>query len=141
MKIIAYHVEPNVNNKTTYFKEQDDKFYHLQQLIDSKRKMLLDKQNKIKKISKQNNFLDGIRKDYNRYYNYIAEQKRDQIKALQMLDKYISDLSISGELSTQNIKDAKAEQKKILRELNNIKGSLDSIIDDTDLLNQNMREH
>ena len=64
-----------------------------------------------------------------KYYNYISQQKKDQIRALQVLDEYINDLTISGKLTKHNIEDAKEEQKKILREVNYIKNGLDSIVD------------
>ena len=47
---------------------------------------------------------------------------------LQILDKYIGDLTVSGQLSKQNIVDAKQEQKKIIQEMNTIKQELDSIV-------------
>jgi cell division septum initiation protein DivIVA len=102
--------------------------------------MLLDKQNKIQFISKQNEFLDDIKSDYNKYYNYIAQQKRDQMSALHLLNNYINELTISGELSKNNMKDAKYEQKKILSELNTIKKSLDGIIMDTNDITSILKE-
>jgi hypothetical protein len=109
----------------------DDQFIQIQDLIDSKKKMLIDKQKKLRFISKQNRFLEVVKNDYSKYYNYIREQKRDQIKALSILDEYIKDLTISGKLTKHNIEDAKEEQYKILREVKSIKESLDSIIDNT----------
>ena len=110
----------------------DQQLLHIENLIDVKRKMLLEKQKKIRKISKQNEFLDEIREDYGKYYGYIIKQKRDQMGALDLLNKYIHDLSVSGKLSKNNIEDAKYEQKKILSEIRSIKHNLDNIIKDTD---------
>ena len=107
---------------------KDQQFIQLQQLIDLKRKMLLDKQIKYKKISKQNHFLEEIKNDYSNYSNYIMKQKQEQIQALEILHNYVKDLTISGNLSKQNIKDAKYEQKKIIKELNSIKHNLDEVI-------------
>lgn len=112
-------------------RERDEQFIQLQNLIDSKKKMLIEKQKKLRFISKQNTFLETVKNDYSKYYDYIAQQKRDQIKALQLLDEYIKDLTLSGKLTKHNIEDAKVEQTKILREVKSIKESLDSIIDDT----------
>ena len=53
---------------------KDEQFIQLQQLIDLKRNMLLDKQNKYKKISKQNHFLEEIKNDYSNNSNYIMKQ-------------------------------------------------------------------
>jgi hypothetical protein len=118
-----------------HLEEKDQQLLHIENLIDVKRKMLLDKQKKIKLISKQNHFLDEIRRDYGKYYGYIIQQKREQMEALDLLNKYIHDLTISGKLSKSNIEDAKYEQKKILSELKIIKNGLDNIIKDTDDVN------
>lgn len=109
----------------------DEKLLQIEDLIDSKRRMLLEKQKKIRFIAKQNRFLDAVKNDYVKYYRYIAQQKQDQIKALQLLDNYIHDLSKSGELSKNNIEDAKIEQAKILREVKSIKDGLESIMENT----------
>ena len=58
---------------------------------------------------------------YTKYYNFISQQKQDQIQALQLLNGYIHDLTKSGQLSKHNIDDAKYEQGKILHEVKSIK--------------------
>lgn len=112
-------------------RENDNRFIQIQELIDAKRAMLINKQKKIRFISKQNRFLDAVKNDYENYYEYISQQKKDQVTALQILDEYIKDLTLSGKLTKQNIEDAKEEQRKILKEVNSIKASLDSIINNT----------
>ena len=52
------------------------------------------------------------------------------MKAMEILNNYIKDLTITGKLSKQNLEDAKQEQKKIISEVKNIKHSLDSLIND-----------
>jgi len=112
-------------------RERDEQFIQIQYLIDAKKKMLIDKQKKLRFISKQNIFLEAVKNDYAKYYDYIAQQKRDQIRALKVLDEYIKDLTLSGKLTKHNIEDAKEEQFKILNEVKSIKENLDSIIDNT----------
>jgi hypothetical protein len=107
---------------------KDQQFIQLQELIDLKRKMLLNKQIKYNKIKKQNHFLEEIMNDYSNYSNYITKQKQEQIQALEILHNYVRDLTISGNLSKQNVKDAKYEQKKIIKELKSIKENLDEVI-------------
>ena len=51
-----------------------------------------------------------------------------------MLNEYIKDLSLSGELSKHNINDSKYEQKKILNEINSIKDGLKTIMQNTNNL-------
>jgi hypothetical protein len=118
---------------------KDQQFIQLQQLIDLKRKMLLDKQIKYKKIVKQNHFLEEIKNDYSTYSNYIMKQKQEQIQALEILQNYVRDLSVSGKLSKQNVKDAKYEQKKIIKELKSIKYNLDEVTqNNNDIVDNNI---
>ena len=112
-------------------RENDQRFIQIQELIDAKRQLLINKQKKLYIIAKQNKFLDDVKNDYEKFYGYISQQKRDQIRALQTLDEYIKDLTLSGKLTKHNIEDAKEEQKKILKEIESIKISLDDLIDDS----------
>jgi hypothetical protein len=128
----------NVNNANLV--ENDKKILQIEDLIDAKRQLLLDKQKKIKFISKQNEFLDVVKNDYVKYYTYISQQKQDQMKALELLKNYIHDLTVSGQLSKNNIEDAKVEQNKILHEIKSIKKGLDSIMTNTVDLNSIVRE-
>lgn len=109
-------------------KERDEQFIQIQELIEAKRNLLIDKQKKFKYITKQNKFLEAVKNDYLKYNEYIYQQKRDQIRALEVLDEYIKDLTISGKLTKNNIEDAKEEQLKILKEVKSIKENLDTII-------------
>jgi len=128
MDIIIY-------NDKAFLLEKDEKFMHIQNMIDAKKRMLFEKQKKLRHISKQNCFLDGVKNDYVKYYSYIKEQKADQIKALELLGNYIDDLTKSGEISKQNVNDAKEEQRKIFNEIKLIKEGLDKLINDTDSIN------
>jgi hypothetical protein len=107
--------------------KRDEQLLQIEELINAKRKMLLDKQKKLRFISKQNNFLDAVKNDYAKYYGYIAKQKREHIAALDVLNNYIQDLTVSGKLSKHNIEDAKHEQSKILNELKNIQKGLEAL--------------
>ena len=131
-------MEPVIYRIKVPLEKNDEKFMHIQELIDTKRNFLLEKQKKLRFITKQNHFLEEVKNDYSKYYGYVAEQKQNQIKALQLLENYISDLTKSGSLTRHNIEDAKEEQRKILREMKQIKRSLDSIINDTDYVNSTL---
>jgi hypothetical protein len=115
-------------------RKKDNQFLYMQQLIEEKRNMLLEKQRKLRKAAKQNEFLQIVKNDYAKYYNYIAEQKRQQIQAFEILNKYIDDLNSTNKLSKYNIEDAKVEQKKIMGEITSIKKGLDEIIGNETIL-------
>jgi hypothetical protein len=121
---MEYKIVP-INNTLV---ENDEKILQIEELIEAKRRMLLEKQKKLKNISKQNQFLEAVKSDYTKYYDYISQQKQDQIKALELLNGYIRDLSTSGQLSKHNIDDAKFEQEKLLKEIDEIKKGLETII-------------
>jgi cell division septum initiation protein DivIVA len=111
--------------------ENDKKFMQIQELIQAKRNMLLKKQKNLEKITQQNAFLDDVKNDYLKYYNYINQQKQQQIQAFEILNTYIKDLTETGNLTKYNIEDATYEQEKILREVNSIKKNINSIIENT----------
>jgi hypothetical protein len=129
MKIVLYK-EGAVN-----LEEKDKQFIQLQELIDAKKQMLLQKQKKLRFITKQNHFLEEVKEDYENYCSFIIQQKRDQMKALEYLNNYIKQLTLSGQLTKHNIEDAKEEQRKIVREIKIIKDNLDSIISNTNNIN------
>ena len=119
------------NRNNNELADKDAQLIQLENLIESKRKMLLKKQKKLRFVYKQNQFLDVVRQDYETYYSYIVKQKQDQMKALQLLNNYIIDLTRSGNLTKHNIADAKHEQHKIVNEMRSIQMNLDEIISNT----------
>jgi hypothetical protein len=135
MKIIAEIKRPMEINDTNTCQQEEDEYLQLQNIIEIKRNILLEKQRKIQKIAKQNAFLEDIKNDYYKYNSYIIKQKQDQMTALQLLNNYIDGLNRSGQLSEQNIYDSKMEQKKIVRELKAIRQGLDKIMNDSNEIN------
>jgi hypothetical protein len=105
--------------------ERDTYIMKIEQQSEAKKKMLLEKHETIFKSIKFNNLLEDVRKDYQKYYDYIIEQKKQQLKALIILNNYINELTSNGNLSENNRKDAKIERRKILSEINEIKNNMD----------------
>jgi len=136
MEIIEIKRPMKMNNFRIH--NDEDEYSHLQYVIEAKRNMLLKKQKNLKKIAKQNAFLENIKNDYLQYNNYIVKQKKDQINALHLLNNYIEDLSKSGQLSEHNVRDAKIEQKNIVKELNSIKRGLDKIMNDSNQIEDSL---
>jgi len=109
-----------------------DRDKYLQQIegqIAAKRKLLLNKRNYLERTLKENAFLDGVKKDYQKYRNYIVQEKQDQLRAMNILKQYTEDLVASTKLTEANIKETKRDQKEILREMERIKRELDEIIE------------
>jgi len=114
--------------------EKDQQFLYIQKMIEEKRNLLLQKQVHLKKAAKQNHFLEVVKSDYAKYYEYIAQQKREQIQAFELLSKYVQDLNTTNKLSKYNMEDAKAEQQKIMGEIGSIKKGLDELMTNTNKL-------
>jgi hypothetical protein len=112
--------------------DDDYKIMMIEAIIANKQQFLLECHSKIKSSSKNNEFLEKVRSDYEKYYYYISQQKIDQIKALGIINKYIDNIKL--ELSELNKADALEEQNKILAEINKIRYTLNGIISDTKTL-------
>ena len=108
----------------------------IQDQIMAKRQLLLVKQKILRKTVKQNHFLNDVESDYSKYYNFIIKQKENQIRTMNIIKQYLNDIIVSGKLTKKDIMKAKHEQKHILGEIGDIKGSLDEIIHETNALGE-----
>jgi hypothetical protein len=114
------------DRKTMTLSERDQYVMIIENEIQKRRELLLEKRKHLKKVRNQNEFLEEVISDYGKYYGYIVEQKQEQMRALDMLNKYINDLIEKENMTSENLKDAKQEQKKIIYEIKKIKKGLDS---------------
>lgn len=112
--------------------DKDAMLQHLMDLIEAKQSYIARKQKELRETSKQNEFLQTVRQDYGKYNQFILRQKHDQLAAFQLLQQHLDQLAQTGELSEQNAKDAKAEQQKILQEIDDIKSGLQELMSDYD---------
>ncbi len=125
MEVIELKFEPK---REISLGERDKYLTQIEAQIEAKRNLLLQKRKVLKKTVKENQFLDGVKNDYEKYHNFIVNQKQSQIKAMDLLNNYISDIMVSGKLTEQDIKNSKAEQKEILGQIEKIKNDLDEIM-------------
>lgn len=125
MEVIELKFEPK---REISLGERDKYLTQIEAQIEAKRNLLLQKRKVLKKTVKENHFLDGVKNDYEKYHNFIVNQKQSQIKAMGLLNNYISDIMVSGKLTEQDIKNSKAEQKEILGQIEKIKNDLDEIM-------------
>jgi hypothetical protein len=109
---------------------RDQYLIQIESQIAEKRKWLLNKRKTLKKTVKENQFLEGVKGDYEKYHNFIVNQKQSQIKAMGLLNQYIGDIIVSGKLTEKDIKDTKEEQREILGQIDKIKKDLDEIMQD-----------
>ena len=108
---------------------RDNYLKRIENQIQSKRNLLLDKRRKLEKATEENQYLEKIKSDYQKYYDHIVEQKQEQIRAMQILQTYIDDIITSNKLTDKDMENTMKEQQQILEEIAKIKNSLDEIVD------------
>ena len=124
-------INPILNDPKEYqlsLAERDKYLQQIEQQITAKRKMLIDKRNYLERTLKENAFLEGVKKDYQKYRDYVVKEKQDQLRAMNVLKQYTEDLVTSTHLTEANIKETKRDQKDILREMEKIKMELEEIM-------------
>ena len=108
--------------------ERDKYLTQVENQMQAKKDLINEKRVALNENIKQNHFLENVREDYNKYYNYIIQQKKDQVKAMQILDDYVKDIIISNKLTENDLQNAKREQQQILDQLDVVKRELDTLI-------------
>jgi phosphoribosylanthranilate isomerase len=108
--------------------QRDLILFNIKKQIDSKQQLLLKRHYELETEKRNNEFLDQILYDYQKYQSYILHQKRDQIKMMVYLKKYLQDLILSGKLTDEDIKKARREQNDILFEIEQINKGIEEII-------------
>jgi chromosome segregation ATPase len=108
--------------------ERDLHLIQIDQEIRNKKKLLVKKKKELDKKQKLNQYLDGVKDDYTKYYDYIVEEKQQQYNSLILLKEYMSDLMETENLVDDQLRSAKYNQKDIIREIDNVKAELDELI-------------
>ena len=119
--------EKQIVIRNDFAREKDIKIEHLTQQIDARRNMLLSKQTALKMASQQNQFLNMVRDDYAKYYDIIAQQKHDQLEALKSIDKYVTDLKHSDEMTDRQIDEITKDQMRLIKEMREIRGNINTL--------------
>jgi len=119
--------EKQIVIRNDFDKERDIKIEHLTHQIDARRNMLLSKQTALKMASQQNQFLNMVRDDYAKYYGLIAQQKHDQLEALKSIDKYVTDLKHSEDITEKQIDEITKDQMRVIKEMREIRGNINTL--------------
>jgi hypothetical protein len=109
--------------------QRDLQLIQIQKEIKYKKKLLLKKKKDLDKKTKLNEFLDGVKDDYNKYYDYIVNEKKQQYSALLLLKEYIDDLIQTENLVNDQLRIAKHDQKDIIGEIDKVKAELDELVE------------
>lgn len=111
----------NLQDKDLYLMEIEKK-------IQEKNDLLINKYKTLCEISKDNEYLNTIKNDYNKYYEFIINEKLEQIKHMEFIHNYIQYIIKENKLTDKDINEAKNHQKEIFDEINKIKYKLDNLV-------------
>ncbi len=100
----------------------------IKQQIQDKKKYLMQKRKSLDKKKKVNNFLEGVKNDYQSYYDFIVKEKQQQYEAMNIIKEYLDNLMKAEDMTDKEVKKAKYDQKEILSEIEKIKEELDELI-------------
>jgi hypothetical protein len=100
----------------------------IEEQINLKKQFLLKKSKELKKHEQENEFLNAVKNDYHKYYNYIIKEKEQQLQAMNMLQTYLDNLEQTEANVNSQLKMMKIDKKYILEEMEKIKNELNNII-------------
>lgn len=108
--------------------ERDLQLLQIEQEIKNKKNLLIKKYKSLNGNIKLNHYLENVKSDYTKYYDYIVKEKQQQHDALLLLKEYIDELMKTDSLVSEQIRIAKHDQKDIMEEISKVKGELDELI-------------
>jgi len=107
-----------------------DKFIQqIEEQIRTKKQLLLEKRRYLDKTKEDNEYLAGVRNDYEKYRNYIVNEKQQQLRAMNILEEYTERMKHKAQLTEQQIQETRDDQRLILNEIDRIKGDLNYLVD------------
>ena len=129
MKIVVTRDNTSdISDNTKSLGDIDTYLGDLEELITAKRNALVKKQHELHRNRKENHYLEEVFQDYNKHFDYIRNQKMEQIRVMEILKKYLSDIIINEKLTEYDMVEIKRERDEILRSIHEIKSELDKII-------------
>lgn len=108
--------------------QRDTRLTQIENEIKNKKMLLVRKKKDLDKKEKLNEYLSGVKTDYNKYYNHIVAEKQQQLDTLNLLKEYLDDLVQTEKLVDRQLKTVRRDQRDILGEIDNIKTELDNIL-------------
>ena len=108
--------------------QRDLHLIQIEQEIKNKKNLLIKKKKDLDKRQNLNNYLDNVKDDYTKYYQYIIQEKQQQYDSLLLLKEYMNDLIKTENLVDEQLRTARYDQKDIIGEIDKVKTELDEFI-------------
>ena len=111
--------------------ERDIYLYEIEDQINARRELILKKKKMLDTKQNVNHFLEGVKSDYQKYYQYIINEKQQQYNSMKVLQNYLDDLIKTSKFTNHEIHNVNHDQKELLSEMDKIKTELDKLIGQT----------
>lgn len=95
--------------------------------IKEKKNILLKNKKNMNSLVKSNSYINDVKNDYNKYYDFIIQDKHKQINALQEIQQYLASLNVDLNKTISKGETHKYHEDKILKEIQQIKNQIDTI--------------
>ena len=112
---------------------REKKLYHLKCELQKRKKNMIEKGKILKNHTEENEFLKIILEDYNKYYNYIIDIKKEQLNQFNQLKNYLANVKSNINSIDINIDRAKLDYRDINNEISKLKGDLEEIISNSNI--------
>ena len=119
------------HKKNTHFKnvlsDRDLKLLQLDEEIKKKKALIFKKNLELERKKELNPYLEKVNDYYKKYYETEVNKKKNELKAMTVLNDYITYLEDANQLIDNQFRTAKHDKKEILHEINIIKKNLDNL--------------
>lgn len=112
----------------TSLAERDIKIDILRQVLKESLEYMNSKSDTIQTISKDNEFLIDVAKDYHTYNSIIKQQKIKQMELFETLNQYINTISDTMSKTDNILKQSENQKHQIMEEIKSLKKEIDDII-------------
>ena len=108
--------------------KRDSKIALLKKELEDRRRYLVDKAKEVQEVSKENVFLVDVARDYMSILGPMRKKKEAQIKALEELSSYISQVTSDINESEHLLDKSRQQQDVLRREIESIQGQLREMV-------------
>ena len=108
--------------------QRDMHIFQIEEAIKNKRNLLVTKKKDLAKKTQLNEYLSSVKNDYDKYYNYILNEKQQQYNSMLLLKDYLADIITTDKLVDEQLRSAKHDQKDIVSEIDKLKAEIDELI-------------
>ena len=99
----------------------------MKEQIKEKQQYLQERFKELEKNKSENSYLNEVKEDYQKYFNYINTIKQDQLSAFESISNYLDKVGCELKTTDTLLQETKYDQKQVLTEINKLREELNKI--------------